>query len=264
MIGHGRSIDIWDGKFTRPVSRQHTVSLCTACMGRAHDLIQTLAKNIADNADYPSVEFVLLDYNSRDGLGEWVAANMMEHIESGKLVYARTTEPAWFHMAHSRNVAFKLDSGEIVCNVDADNWTSPGFATYLNRLANECPERALFAKGRQLLRGRIGFYKSEWEHLLGGYDEDMEGYGHEDVDIADRAVLQGFRLMRFGGQFVTRIRTEKAMKVENMRVKNWRVTERGNKLISARNIESGRFKSNAGRKCGSARVTKNFTEEMEL
>ena len=264
MIGHGRRIDIWDGKFTRPVSQHHTISLCTTCMDRMHDLTQTLPKNIADNADYPNVEFVLLDYNSSDGLGEWVAANMMEHIESGKLVFARTEEPKWFHMAHSRNVAFKVASGEIVCNVDADNWTSPGFATYLNRLANECPERAAFTKGRQLLRGRIGFYKSEWTDLLGGYDESLHGYGHDDEDLVDRAVLQGFRLMAFGGQFVLRINTEKTAKVENMKVKDWRATERKNRLISAQNIESGIFKSNPGRKWGSARVTKNFKEEIEL
>lgn len=264
MIGHGRPYDIWGGKFTRPVTRNYKISLCTTCMGRLGDLMQTLPVNIGDNADYPDVEFVLLDYNSPDGLGDWVARNMMGLIESGKLVYARTTEPQWYHMAHSRNVAFKLASGEIVCNVDADNWTNAGFATYVNRLANECPEKAAFAKGRQLLRGRVGFFKREWLDLLGGYDESLDGYGHDDEDLLNRAVLQGFRLMRFGGRFVRRICTEKDVKNANMREKNLRVTEAMNRAMSARNIENGILTSNAGRNWGVATVMKNFREEVSL
>src|SRR5688572_31144005 len=132
MMVTRQSDDMWDGQFTRPVTRQFTISFCTTCMGRIHDLAQTLPRNMADNADYPALEFVLLDYHSRDGLEQWVKDHLMPHIESGRLVYARTVEPEWYEMAHSRNVAFKLASGQIVCNVDADNWTGPGFAAVLN------------------------------------------------------------------------------------------------------------------------------------
>src|SRR5436190_8212548 len=110
-------------------------------------------------------------------------------------------------MAHSRNVAFKLARGEIVCNVDADNWTSAGFATRLNLVANQRPARAVFTKSQQRIRGRIAFYKQEWDELLGGYDEDLHDYGFDDMDLMHRALLQGFRLMPFGGEYVTRIQT---------------------------------------------------------
>lgn len=261
---YGQAVDVWDGQFTRGVQRDFTISLCTTCMGRLHDLVQTMPKNMADNADYPRVEFVLLDYNSQDDLGKWVKENMMAHVESGKLVYARTTEPKWFHMAHSRNVAFKMASGEIVCNVDADNWTGPGFATALNRLANERPERAVFVKGWQLIRGRVGVYRQEWIDLLGGYDENLLHYGHDDRDLLDRALLQQFRLMWFGGHYVARIKTERGEKVVNMEVKNWKATEEQNKAVSAENIGKGRLKSNQGRKWGSAVVQRNFREELVL
>jgi GT2 family glycosyltransferase len=261
---NGKPVDIWDGQFSRGVTREFSISLCTTCMGRLDDLLQTLPTNIADNADYPRVEFVLLDYNSQDGLEKWVKENMSGHVESGKLVYARTTEPKWYHMAHSRNVAFKLATGEIVCNVDADNWTGPGFATALNRLANEKPERAVFVKGWRLLRGRVGLYRKEWLELLGGYDESLTGYGHDDRDLVDRSLLQQFRLMWFGGQYVTRIQTARSVKVANMEAKNWKATETANKERSAENIQKGLFKSNEGRKWGSAILRKNFREEIVL
>lgn len=263
---YGRDVEVWDRIFQKSDSalKKHSISFCTTCMGRLDDLMRTLPQNLIDNADYLPLEFVLLDYNSSDGLGEWVKVMMMPHIESGRLVYARTTEPQWYDMAHSRNVAFKLARGEIVCNVDADNWTSPGFAAQLNRVANERPERAVFTKSRQLIRGRIGFYKSEWEELLGGYDEDFKGYGHDDLDLMHRALLQGFRLMTFGGEYVSRIKTDQKDKVTNMQIKQWRHSEALNKQRSADNIEGGRLKSNVGRGWGSATVIKNFSEEIVL
>ena len=262
MRVHGRRVDVWNGQFTRPLDRQFSISLCTTCMGRANDLAQTLPKNIADNADYPHLEFVVLDYNSQDGLEQWIKENMMPYVESGRLVYAKTTEPKWYQMAHSRNVAFKLASGEIVCNVDADNWTGPGFASVLNRLANERQSRAVFTKGRQLIRGRLAFYKQEWEKELGGYDETLQHYGHDDMDLMYRALLQGFRLMWFGKDYVERIRTGSLERVQNMAVKNWRHTEKINRAVSDSNIERGLLKSNEGRTWGAAVVQKNFTENL--
>jgi glycosyltransferase involved in cell wall biosynthesis len=233
-------------------------------MGRAHDLKQTMLQNIANNISYPNVEFVLLNYNSRDDLDQWVERHLMADIEVGRVVYAKTTEPEFYHMAHSRNVALKLATGDIVCNLDADNWTGPGFAQKLNRLANEQPERAVFTKSRQLIRGRIAFYKREWSDVLGGYDEDLNGYGFDDMDLMHRALLQDFRLMLFGGEHVMRIKTEGEKRVINMPEKKWRQTEKRNEAISASKIQQGLLKSNEGRAWGRATVVKNFCQIIEL
>lgn len=226
--------------------REFPISFCTTCKGRAHDIKRTLPKNLADCAEYGPAEFVLLDYNSEDGLEAWVLSNLMPFIESGRLTYAKTNEPAWHSMTHSRNLAFKLARGELVCNVDADNWIGTGFPQVLNRLANEQPARAVFTKGRRLLRGRIGFFKREWEEELGGYDERMEGYGHEDRDLVARAEALGFKMKCFSSHYVTRLTTGSGAKVANMRVKDWKKTEQINKEISANNLERGIFKANQG------------------
>jgi len=263
MKVHGKEVLIWDGKLTVPVTREYRISLCTTCMGRLHDLKQTLPKNIEDNRDYPNVEFVILDYNSDDGLEDWMRKSMMQHIESGVVAYYRTTEPKYYSMAHSRNVAFLVAGGDIVNNVDADNWTSTSFAGYVNRLANQCPRKAIFAKGKRMLRGRIGFFKDEWEEL-GGYDERFDGYGHDDKDILYRAWMMGFTLMWYGGDYVARLKTPRAIKAARMRNKNWRQTEETNKLISEENLRRGRYRANDGLRWGAARVVKNFKEELNM
>ena len=253
-----------EAETTKKPARTFTISLCTTCMGRAQDLIRTLPANLEDNAAYGDLEIVLLDYNSPDGLGRIVQDSLMPWIESGRLTYARTTEPQWYSMSHSRNVAFRLARGEIVCNVDADNWTGPGFAAELNRLANLHPERAVFTKGRRLLRGRIAFFKREWEELLGGYDEGLQGYGHDDRDLVTRAEALGFHAVYFGGQYVRRLRTPAAQRVTNMRDKSWRRSEDANRRRSETNIRRGILKANTGCHWGAARLEKNFREEIQL
>lgn len=258
-----KPVAIWDGQFHTPTTKLHRISICVTCMGRLEDLSQTILQNIDDNADYPNLEFVILDYNSNDGLAHWVQDTLATELSTGRVAYYRTSEPKHYSMAHSRNVAFRLAQGEIVNNVDADNWTNAGFATYLNRLANECPQKAIFAKGKRLLHGRIGFFKDEWLSL-GGYDESLQGYGHDDKDLLHRALLTGFTLMWYGGQFVKRIKTPRQKKAANMQIKSLRVTEELNKTASDNNLRQGKCIANQGCNWGNATVTKNFSEVIKV
>jgi glycosyltransferase involved in cell wall biosynthesis len=262
---------IWNGILEQPPRKTHKISFVTTVMQRLGDLQQTLPVNLQLNAKYPALEFVLVDYNSKDGLGAWVRKNLMGQIEAGRVVYVRTDEPTHFSMAHSRNIGCRVASGDIVLNVDADNFTrdmngatlSLCFAEYINLLANQQPRKAFFAKGKQLLHGRIGYYKDEFIDLLGGYDEDMVGYGWDDVDVLERAMAQGFMLMRFGGQYYSRLKTPDTKKNENLLLP-WKVTEQRNKKLSEHNYLAGRFMANRGRSWGAAHLVKNFTEEINL
>lgn len=260
---HGKEVSIWDGEFTVGVTRDYRISLCTTCMGRLHDLARTLPKNIDANRDYPRVEFIVLDYNSDDGLEDWMRRNMQEQIESGLVTYCRTTEPQYYSMSHSRNLAFLVASGDIVNNVDADNWVKAGFVSYLNRLANQCPRKAIFARRDRSIHGRLGFFKDEWEQL-GGYDEQMDGWGFEEVDLCWRAWTKGFTLMWFGDDYCSGLGTSEAARVAHMRNKDAWQTARANKRRATRNFEQGRYLANHGRRWGVAKLVKNFTEEIEV
>lgn len=262
--------DIWDG-WTVPTGlteKINKISICTTCMNRVEDLKKTLVDNIVDNEHYPNIEFVLINYNSKDDLDTYISTQpyLRKMMEAGKFVYAKTTEPKFYSMSHSRNVAYKVASGDIVTNVDADNWAfgkAHHFACRLNHLANQRPSKAVFAKGKRMMHGRIGFYRKEFIEL-GGYDESMIGYGYDDHDLVCRAMLQGFKLMWFGGHYINRIITSSEDKGKYMEDKNWRKTEKLNRKISEANIAAGKLTANGDRHWGKAHLLVNFEKELDI
>lgn len=239
-------------------------------MNRAEDLKITLPFNIAANADYPNLEFVLLDYNSSDDLVRWIKRRMMKHIESRKLVYYRLEGRKYYDMCPARNIVFKLATGDIINNLDADNFTSDGtpmdksWASWLNDSAQLVPIKTVFVKSKQLgiLHGRIGFFKEAFVNLLGGYDEDLVGYGHDDQNIVERAMALEFQLCKWGGTYFYRIQTRK--KKDDNLLKPWDETRQENKKLTNEKLARGEFKANVGREWGKAVVVKNFKEEITV
>jgi hypothetical protein len=189
-------------------------------MNRLEHVKQTLPQNIKDNEAYGEVEFVVLDYNSSDGLEQWVAGEMGHYIDLGLLIYLRYEDREYFHRSHSRNLAMKSSSGEIICNLDADNYTGPGFAAYINRIFREQNIflTANYIKGTDIDRdcfGRVCFERSSF-YAIGGYDEKMDGYGGEDMDICNRLLLHGCRIRYINDrQYLTSISHSNKSRIEN-------------------------------------------------
>ena len=256
-------IQSWNNRFTKEVTKNYRVSLCTTCMNRIENLKVTLPANIKSNP-YPNTEFVVLDYNGSDGIGDWIKAEMMEHIESGKLMFLRTEEPKYFSMPHAKNIASLAATGNIVNNIDADTFAKNNFAEFINRLASEQPEKAIFAKSRLLLRCRVGFWKKEFIEL-GGHDEMLIGYGHEDADMLHRAWMLGYKLMPFSrsGDFEGKIPDHRKHQGSNYK-EAWWVTEARNRFISYTNLILKKYRANEGIIWGKAKLIKNFSEEIEV
>lgn len=171
------------------------ISFCTVSRNRLAHIMETLPANIRSNEDYPELEFVLLDYNSTDGLEEWVRSSLSGYLESGRLKFFRTTLPTVFNRSHSSNMAFRLASGDIICRIDADNFTGDGFAHYIDRQFRQ--DRNIYLgtstsvtyTTRDVI-GRICLKKKDFE-TVGGYDEKMNGYGFEDIDLSNRLKVYG-------------------------------------------------------------------------
>ncbi len=181
---------------TVTIVNDYKISFATVCMNRLHHIRITLPKNIEDNCNYYNSEYLLLDYNSTDGLEQWVNENMKEYILSGKLKFFRTTEPEYFNRSHSRNQILRMAEGDIVCNVDADNFTGEGFADYINKSFTN--KENIFLAGSYDAEfsefkdsyGRFCAMKQDFMNV-GGYDEEMESYGHEDTDLYERLARLG-------------------------------------------------------------------------
>jgi len=195
------------------------ISFYTTCMARLKHVRHTLPKNLIENEDYNDCEFVLLDYNSNDGLEDWVKANLMRYIESGKLIYAKTTEPDYFFHNHAKNMAARLCTGDVVCGIDADNYTATddsngeGLAKYLNRIFTKPREGNIFVRALgwehrekewhsimtyryYSCSGKIACLRKHFMEFR-GYDEHLQGHYFDEEEFWKRLEhVCGFKHIR--------------------------------------------------------------------
>lgn len=182
-----------------------SISFCTVCMNRLHHLIQTLPYNINGNQK-ENVEFVLLDYNSSDDLENYVRNTLASYISSGILKYYKTRTPQYFNRSHSRNLMFKLANGNIISNVDADNFIGRGFANYVEKHFKENENAFLtsLSTGKGNVKGdtfgRICLKKEDF-YKIGGYDEKINLYGFEDYDFANRLEQTGLLRKKIASRY---------------------------------------------------------------
>ncbi len=165
------------------------VVFCTTCKGRLAHLQQTLPVNLASN---PEAKFVVLNYNSQDNLLDYLQEIYTDDISSGRLtVYSYYDHPT-FRMAHAKNLAHRcgmLEGGDILVNLDADNYAGQGFDRYVrqkfeeddiflwSRMVKDGPER--LPRG---ISGRIVVSKEAFLNV-GGYDEQFETWSPDDKDF---------------------------------------------------------------------------------
>lgn len=181
-----------------------TITLSTCCRNRTEHLKQTFLKNLEDNPqDY--VRFLLLNYNSQDDLDDWVRSELSDHVESGRLLYVHEKTAERFKHAHARNVAVRACNTDVICNVDADNFTGTGFGEWLYQMYLDAADRPVFTAWHRGcpagdIFGRISF---RVRHLiaLGGYSEELNQWGVEDWDVIKRAERAGLECIDYPNKF---------------------------------------------------------------
>ncbi|HEY3402113.1 MAG TPA: glycosyltransferase family A protein [Ohtaekwangia sp.] len=246
-----------------------SISFCTNCMNRLYHLRHTVEKNIKANQDYPNVEFVLMNYNSGDGMHEWVQKHLMNYIESGILNYYYTGDPQYFHMSKAKNLAHRLAKGDIVCNLDGDNFTGMDFAFYINYMFNKCGDEIILRFNKPQFsgtEGRIVLTRKNFEKL-GGYDESFYPAGYQDFDLIDRAKAMGLAFENIEIEnflrYLSNTIQEKStgLSAKKIDFHNYREL---NRLKSVENLNAGKLISNTGTEWGKVKVYKNFSTEPFL
>jgi glycosyl transferase family 7 (putative galactosyltransferase) len=243
------------------------LSFCTTCRGRLDHLKLTLPLNLKNNEQTPSVEFVLLNYSSPDGLQKWVKKVLKDHLRSGRVVFYSVEGFHHFHHAHAKNIAHRLARGKIVCNLDADNFTGVGFAEYLI-LAFGTRKHIILRAPRGLpgAFGRIALRKSDFE-AIGGYDERMEfGWGYEDDDLIRRATRSGFKehLVPMERGFLKVIQHDDRVRTRFNRIKHRGNSRRRHELISWESLKHQELIANRSKPWGAATATRNFSETIVI
>jgi len=171
------------------------LTYCTVCMNRLNHLRETLPINLQNNERFKNVQFLVLDYNSSDGLESWIKDTLSRYVEGGRLIYYKNPEPELFDRSHSKNMAAKLAEAEIVCNVDSDNIVLTEYTEFVLEKFRVNNNIFITADSGRLyhvsdLVGRICCLKKDFVNV-GGYDESLSGYGFEDNDIIARLTRLG-------------------------------------------------------------------------
>ena len=235
------------------------ISLCTNCMGRRSQLEQTLPHNLSLLRDFPAFELVLIDYNSRDGLADWILAEFPAEIASGRFSFYRTADPQGYVMTHAKNVAHLAAAGEIVTNLDGDNFLTAPYLNFVENVFSQGDRRLFIGFNGPGIGSRISVRRDEFI-AAGGYDEDLGiGWGPDDFDLALR--LHHLGLQRVGtlntGFFGAALEhpdsgrneltPEKLPKQETHARNLSRIIE---------NARCGKFVANAGRRWGAVTLTR--------
>jgi hypothetical protein len=250
-----------------------TVSLCTTCMGRLQHVKKTLIRNLEANIRfYPNVEVILLDYNSKDGLDKWVEKNCSRYIDMGLLKYYKTFDPTHFWMSHAKNMAALLATGDIIVNVDADNFTGEGFAESTSKMFTtrqdsfcRCSSRTSSGWGNN---GRIALTRSNFIRL-GGYDEAMTGWGWEDTDLRNRSRRINLRYSTYEARHCHAINHDNSERDVHQTPPGQRLYSMGDSARNNRSImeRNNRDKNPAVNRCiqwGKGIVIKNFRIRMDV
>lgn len=237
------------------------LSYCTTCKGRAEDLKETLLQNLADNAR-SNADFVVLDYSSDDGLAEWVQANCQTQILKGQLAFYRSAGQKYFHTAHAKNCAHLLATGDLLCNLDADNFTGEGWSDFIYDRINAGNDFLYSATGTGS-HGRV-VVKTDAFHAAGGYDERLSGYGWDDNDLTERLWKLGYRSQILPSEPLRCIPTKNHTSFFPSGLQDTEATSKANEKLSLESVAKGEYVANLGRKRGHIVVQKNFGKFLEI
>lgn len=188
------------------------VIFCTTCKGRAQHIEQTLPQNIRDN---PGYTFVLLDYGSQDHLAEYLRNKHAGDIAAGRLVVYSFPTAGTFQMAHAKNMAHRcglLEGGDVLVNLDADNYTGAGFGHWVGNELHRNPNAFLWSKmikdgaGRlpKGISGRIVVSSRSFLNV-GGYDERFSTWGPDDKDFNTRLRRIGYDAREIEARFLNAV-----------------------------------------------------------
>ena len=165
------------------------LSLCMTCMNRLEYLSQTIDISINsiilfNQHNKNQFELSLCNYDSKDGLHEFIFDNYQKHIDSGLLVYTKVENKDSFFVSHAKNISYKYSNGTVLVNLDSDNIMNLNILNFYNSVFSDSDIDNVYVIDDNCW-GIIGISRNNF-YNLGGYNEEMIGYGYEDIDLQER------------------------------------------------------------------------------
>jgi glycosyltransferase involved in cell wall biosynthesis len=202
------------------------ISLCIVVMNRTDDLKKTLPVTIEMAKASPPVEIVILDYDSKDDLVDY-----LKTIDY-PITYAKSPNHKYFSISHSRNCAVKASSGDYIVIQDADIILKKDTIPTWRKLLDDYNTVWLIEEGRYLKEEIRGMGKLTGGRLLvcqrneflkmGGYDERFNLCGPEDKDICMRLYRRGAKVATYSRRLIDEIKTRQHRKIANLDKEKYR------------------------------------------
>jgi len=156
------------------------VSLITTCKGRLDHLKATAPTMIAQSG--VTYELIVVDYGDPDNTLSFVCTELKFPRRAAVHVVEDTDT---FNLNRARNFGAQFAIGEILAFVDADVFLADRWLTNISReIANGAK---LVTRGgtRKGITGTFAVTKELFE-LVGGFNEALVGWGHDEVDFCRR------------------------------------------------------------------------------
>jgi hypothetical protein len=171
------------------------ISFCTSIMNRYWQIKDTLAQNLKNNwINRNRVEFILVDFNSTDGLFEYIIQNFRKELKCGFLKYYICFTEKYWHAPKCKNTSHCLGNYDILVNLDCDNYTGPNGGMFIINKFEALPRNSIIHQGEKCYKkgntGRICYYKEDFLNI-GGYNQKMLAMSVQDTDIIKRLEMNG-------------------------------------------------------------------------
>ena len=165
------------------------ISYCTTCHNRLWQLKQTLEHNLAFTKE-GEVELCILAYNDLE-VEPYLKENYPEYIVDGRLKVKSIQSRIPFSCGHVKNFSHDMGSGDILFNLDADNFICNAH----EHLLKLKPYQVFKGKIRTMSgeSGRIGIYRKLYKQI-GGYDRNAGT--NDDGEFISRCLRAGARLVQ--------------------------------------------------------------------
>lgn len=236
----------------------YKIAFCTAIKNRLNHIRQTLPYNLQVFNSFKDVEiqYCVLDYDSTDGLCSWL--NRFQY----EITYDKVNERPIFHHANAKNIAHRCGYAKYLFNLDADNFITHEYLEKILEFIDEdydmiSHKNENYKDGESFtqlesLCGTVGriCIKSDYFHQLGGYNENLTGWGNEDSDLIYRSEASGFKTISMPEKYLLYepcvIHHDDEERVRFQKEKNKNISNSKNMLIATASYLCKKIIANEG------------------
>ncbi|WP_144017318.1 glycosyltransferase family A protein [Ekhidna lutea] len=208
---------------------------------------KTLAKNLEDNRSLKDkIEFVLVDFSLDENVCSWIWNDFSEEIREGYLKFYQTNQLRKWSAPIAKNTSHKLANGEILTNLDCDNYVGANGAEFVIDQFKKANEAIILWQYSGIKYdgsfGRISIPSKVFKEL-GGYDESLLEMGWQDNDLMRRSKAMGLKLVKISDRKFNQAIAHEKYKPESM---SFEQMNKLNEKHARRKIRKGQLVANAG------------------